>query len=96
MGVEGGDFVHLGLGQPHLVGKGGEMRGGKMPEFILYQVKVLDQKVTAARPVTQQVANLKQGPVLNLTPFRRHSALSPAILPDTAAAIQWSHVTIPP
>jgi len=58
MGVECGDFVHLGLGQPHLFGKCREMRGGKMPEFILYQVKVLDEKVSASRPVVQQVTNL--------------------------------------
>ena len=81
MGVEGGDLVHLGLRQPHLLGKGRQMLGREMPVMVLDQVQLLDQQVAAPRPVTQERQDLVPGFGTHLPPARRHPPAPSALLP---------------
>ena len=43
MGVKGRDFIHLGLGKPHLGGQTRQVIAGPAAELVLDQVQVLDQ-----------------------------------------------------
>ena len=66
MGVEGRDLVDLGLGEPHLLGERGQMRGRQVAEAVLDQVQMLDQQVAPARPVAEQRAHLVERRILEL------------------------------
>ena len=78
MGVEGGDLVDLGQGQPHLVGQRHEVARVQAAVPVLDQVQVLDQQVAPARPVAEQRADLVEGLRIDLPPLRRLARLPPA------------------
>ena len=69
VGVEGRDLVNLGLGQAHLVGERGQMRGREMAVAVLDQVQVLDQQIAPARPVAEQRLHLLERLVVDLPPL---------------------------
>ena len=78
MGVERGDLVDLGQGETHLVGQGGEMTGAQSSIPILDQVEVLDQEVPTPRPVSEQVADLRQRGRIDLPPLREGGRVATA------------------
>ena len=85
-------FVHRRLGQPHLLGERGEMRGAEVAVAVLDQMQMLDQQIAPARPVAEQRAHLDQRPLLDLAPlgmapvppFARSRA---AVLADLACGV---------
>ena len=74
MGVEGGDLVDLGQGQPHLVGERREMARVQAAVAVLDQVQVLDQQVARARPVAEQRPDLLERRRVDLPALRRRRA----------------------
>ena len=68
--IKGGDFVDLGGSEAHLVGKGREMRGGKMAEAVLKSMQMLDQEITTARLRAQHIHNLLERGWLDVSPLR--------------------------
>ena len=60
--------------------------------MILNQMKKLNQKITLARPVTQQGLNVLFGIVVNLTALGCFAAFAGALfLPDANAIVQRCH-----
>ena len=58
MGVESGDLVDFGQGQPHLLGERHQMAGGEGAEAVLNCVQMLDQEMAPA--VAYERAHLLQ------------------------------------
>lgn len=54
MMIEAGDFIDLGLGEPHFFSQCTQMTGLQAAKSILDFVKVLDEQIGAARFVAQQ------------------------------------------
>ncbi len=63
--VEGGDFVDLGLGQPHLLGQGPHVTRGQVAVAVLDQMQMFDQEVAAPGAGSEQLAHVGQGLVLD-------------------------------
>ncbi len=73
MGVEGGDLVDLGLGEPHRLGQRLQVCCTQMAEMVLQHVQVLDQQVAAAWPVAEQRRHLGSGSRVQLPALGRSS-----------------------
>jgi type VI secretion system secreted protein Hcp len=69
--VEGGDLVHLGLGQAELLRQGGQVLVRQAAVAVLDGVQVFDQQVAPARGVAQQCAHLVKCLRLDAATFRR-------------------------
>src|SRR5581483_200304 len=78
MRVERGDFVNLRERHLHFGGERGEMGGGDVTVAVLDEMKMLDQQITAARPVSQKGADLIKRLRLNLTTLGRSWRTAPA------------------
>ena len=70
MGIEGRVLVDLGEGEPHLVGKRGEMRRRDLPIAVLDQVQMLDQEIAPARARAETGLDLGPGRGIDLPPLR--------------------------
>jgi len=92
MRIKGRGLEHLGKGELHLVGKGGEMSRGDLMIFVLDQVQVFDQKVAPTRPVAQEQFDLVRCGGIDLAALgRRFRPLSP--LPRMFKGANLMHVT---
>jgi hypothetical protein len=71
MGVEGRDFVDLGLRHFHLEGERGQMWRGDVAVMILDQMQMFDQQIAAARSVDQQRLDISERGRIDLAALRR-------------------------
>ena len=86
MRVEGRDFVDFGECQFHLGGERSQMRSGQMAVMILDEMKMLDQQIAPARPVSEQPAHFVECLGVDLSTLgraRRTAAATRAIGPGT-------------
>ncbi|MNS50247.1 hypothetical protein D3C86_1178310 [compost metagenome] len=60
MVIETGHLEDLGLGHAHFLRQCGQMGRGQLAEVVLDGVQMLDQQVSAARGIAQQLAHLGQ------------------------------------
>ncbi len=103
VGVEGCGLEHLGEGQSHLVGQGGQVIGRDLAEGVLDQMQVLDQQVALARALAQQGLDRHLGAGVDLPPLRRGASPLPAParmleladLGDVFVGVMIAHVLFP-
>ncbi len=88
MRIEGRDLVDFGHGEPHLLGQRAQMGRGQMAEPVLNEVQMLDQQIPAARRISQQLAHLGPGLLVQLAALGRAAPLALARFPDALALIQ--------
>src|SRR5215472_11086341 len=84
MRVEGCDLIGLGQRQPHLVRKGGKVRGREIAVAILNKMQVLDQQIAAALAIAEQRADVRERLRIDLATLR--GARRPAPAASVAAA----------
>ncbi len=67
--VEGSDLVDLGLRHAHILGQGAQVPRRQMPVPVLDQVEEFDQEIAASLARSQQLAHVRQSPVVDRPPL---------------------------
>ena len=78
MGIERGHLVNLGHGQAQLRRQGLQMARREMPETVLKQMKILDQKIAATLARTQNRPNRRNTRGLQNTTLNLNRPAAPA------------------